>query len=374
LPEIDGSCSIDCRPIEKHKIEMTHFLKDILRQPAELERALAFLGGEGNEKLEEAASIVASARHVFFTGIGSSWHAALSAATILNQTGRPVYLIDAAELLHFAEIPRGAAVVMLSRTGRSIEIVRLLAKAHASGAKVIGITNGSDGALALEADVQLLLRVEFDHGISVNTYSTLALAAGVLAARVANQFGSELPPTLTGAIREAGERIADWRERIENSSWLAPHMPYYFLARGASLGCAFEARLLWEEGVKQSATAIGTGGFRHGPQEIVTPELRFGIWLDARKLRDEDLAVTRDLARMGAHVALIGQQLPAAAAELVFELPAIPADWQFTVDFLPAQLLAERLSRLAGADCDSFRFCSYIVEDEGGLLQATARP
>ena len=29
---------------------------------------------------------------------------------------------------------------------------------------------------------------------------------------------------------------------------------------------------------------------------------------------------------------------------------------------------AERLARLSAVDCDSFRLCSYIVEDEWGLL------
>ena len=32
------------------------------------------------------------------------------------------------------------------------------------------------------------------------------------------------------------------------------------------------------------------------------------------------------------------------------------------------QLAAEALSRLRGVDCDSFRVCSFIVEDEHGLL------
>jgi glucosamine--fructose-6-phosphate aminotransferase (isomerizing) len=348
---------------------MTHFLQDILRQPVELERALSFLNAEGNPALQEAARLIESAKHVFVTGIGSSWHAALSAATIFYEAGHPVHLVDAAELLHFATIPSGSVLVMLSRTGRSIEIVRLIEKAQRSGAKVIGITNGEDGALALQADVSILLRVTFDHGISVNTYSTLALATGVLAAQVVDIFSHELSAGLIDAMRAAGHRVPQWREQVEQTHWLAPGDSYYFLARGASIGTCNEARLLWEEGVKQPATAMGTGAFRHGPQEIVAPGLRFGIWLDGRRMREEDLSVARDLTRMGAPVALIGQNVPSSSAELVLELPSIPVEWQFLIDFLPAQLLAERMSRLSGADCDSFRFCSYIVEGEGGLLQ-----
>ena len=42
------------------------------------------------------------------------------------------------------------------------------------------------------------------------------------------------------------------------------------------------------------------------------------------------------------------------------------------IDILPAQLSAEYLARLSGVDCDSFRLCSYIVEDEYGLIASGA--
>jgi hypothetical protein len=64
---------------------------------------------------------------------------------------------------------------------------------------------------------------------------------------------------------------------------------------------------------------------------------------------------------------LIGQQLPADAAELIFQLPATRADWQFLIDIVPVQLAAERLAVISGVDCDSFRLASYIVQDDAGL-------
>jgi hypothetical protein len=38
------------------------------------------------------------------------------------------------------------------------------------------------------------------------------------------------------------------------------------------------------------------------------------------------------------------------------------------MDIVPAQLAAESLARLSGADCDTFRFASYVVKGETGLL------
>lgn len=48
-------------------------------------------------------------------------------------------------------------------------------------------------------------------------------------------------------------------------------------------------------------------------------------------------------------------------------LPSIPARWQFLIDIIPIQIAAERLAVSLGEDPDSFRLCSYIVEDEGGI-------
>jgi len=44
-------------------------------------------------------------------------------------------------------------VIVIARSGRSIEIVKLLAKLHESRATVIGITNSVDGSLASEAQI-----------------------------------------------------------------------------------------------------------------------------------------------------------------------------------------------------------------------------
>ncbi len=96
---------------------MTRFRQDILRQPEELQRAIDYLAGAGRNRLEEAAGTIRRARHVYLTGIGSSRHAALCAGPLFSAGARPLYLQDAAELLHFATFPRDAVIVAMSRTG-----------------------------------------------------------------------------------------------------------------------------------------------------------------------------------------------------------------------------------------------------------------
>jgi glutamine---fructose-6-phosphate transaminase (isomerizing) len=274
-------------------------------------------------------------------------------------------------LLHFATIPRGSVIVAISRTGRSVEIVRLLAKAEDSGASIIGITNCADSPLAKKAAVAIVVPTRFDHAISVATYSTLSIAASALATPAHVGLG-DVASSLVRAVDQADERMNVWQKQMGQSRWLVTGEPYYFLARGGSLGTCHEARLLWEEGVKIPATAMSTSNFRHGPQEIVRRGMRLCLWIDQVLMREEDLSVANDLRKLGASVMLIGEKLPPNAADLVCELPISPSHWQSVIDILPVQLAAELLSRLSGVDCDSFRICSYVVEDEHGLLPKKA--
>jgi glucosamine--fructose-6-phosphate aminotransferase (isomerizing) len=348
---------------------MTALMQDILNEPQELSRTLEYTLGPGRAALESAARIVDQAERVILTGIGSSWHAGMAVLSLFEAAGRPASLIEASELLHFAEIPRNSAVVVLSRSGRSVEVVGLLDKARRASAPIIGITNTPDSPLAQGAGVTLRLETAFDHNVSVTMYSALTVAGGLLAAAVLGSLDNALAGALREALSASRGALEGWRQQVQESAWIAPNTPTYFLARGGSQASCHEARLLWEEAAKSPATAMTTGGFRHGPQEILGPgaPLRVGLWIDGQRLRDQDLALAADLRRHGASVLLVGQDLPVDAAELVFRLTAIPATWQFLIDIIPAQLAAEHLSRVRGVDCDSFSVCPYIVEAEGGL-------
>lgn len=347
---------------------MTRLLEDILRQPPELSRLLGRLTGAQAGLLAEAAAAIRHARHVHVTGIGSSWAASISVAALFQLGGRAVTLTDASELAHFAEIPPESVMLVLSRSGRSAEIVELIPLVRRAGAYLIAITNAKESPLARAADVCIPLEMQYDHAVSVNMYSGVALAGAVLAATAMDRWSSPVASEIEEALREAGRFCGDWREAMESSAWFSAEAPAYFLARGPSLASCHEAHLLWEEAAKVPATAMTAGAFRHGPQEMIRPGIRFGIWIDPVRMREADLNVVEDLRRLGCSVMLVGQNLPRGAADLTLSVPQTPADWQFVVDMIPAQLAAERLSRLRGVDCDTLRLCPFIVEDESRLM------
>jgi len=352
---------------------MTKFYQDILNEPAELSKSLDYTLRDGRASLEEAARILRKSEQIYIVGIGSSWNAGLAVLSFFNAAGRPAMLCDASEILHFGAVPKNAAIIVLSRSGKSTEIVQLLDKLASREAKIIAITNTPNSPLALGADVVLKMMAAFDHAVSVSMYSVLAMIGGLLASAIDGGLDNSLGVEIQSAASGAAASLSTWREQIVASDWLDPQAPTYLLARGAALGNCHEGRLLWEEAAKLPASAMPTGGFRHGPQEVVRQGLRIALWIDRETMRAQDLALAADLRKLGVKVLLIGQDLPSDAGELILQIPPIRREWQFLIDIIPIQIAAELLAHAGNQDCDTFRLCQYIVEDEGGIIPREAR-
>lgn len=346
---------------------MTKALDDILREPRELRGILDRLTKGGAPAIRAAAAALDLDRPLLVIGIGSSYNAAVAVAAQFARGGVPAQAVDASEALHGMEFSRDTNALILSRSGRSVEIVRLLDRFEAAGARVLAVTNTPDSPLGQRAQAVVDMGAAFDNNVSFTMYAGLGLAGGLIAAAALGRDLDALAPTLARGLDEAEARFGTWREAIDASAWLASAVPAYFLARGPSLASALESRLLWEEVAKAPASALTTGGFRHGSQEAVRAGLAIGLWLDPRVLGAEDRRLAADLKAEGAAVMVIGADLAGVDADLALEVPSMPEGWQFLVDVIPAQLVSERLSARRGEDPDGFRYCSFVVEGEAGL-------
>jgi glucosamine--fructose-6-phosphate aminotransferase (isomerizing) len=351
---------------------MTKALDDILREPRELRGILDRLTSNGAPAIRGAAAALDLDRPLLVIGIGSSYNAAVAVAAQFARGGVAAQAVDASEALHAMEFARGTNALILSRSGRSVEIVRLLDRLEGVGARVLAVTNTPDSPLGQRAQAVADMGAAFDNNVSFTMYAGLGLAGGLIAAALGRDLGG-LTSALAQGLTDAEARLPTWRAAIEESAWLASAVPAYFLARGASLASALETRLLWEEVAKAPASALTTGGFRHGSQEAVRAGLAIGLWLDPQVLTAEDRSLAADLRAEGAGVMVIGADLAGVEADLALEVPAMPPGWQFLVDVMPAQLVSERLAARRGEDPDGFRYCSFVVEGEAGLrVGATA--
>ena len=96
---------------------------------------------------------------VLTSGIGKAGHVARKLSASFSSTGTPSHFLSPADALHgdLGSVRRGDVVVILSHSGESDEILRMLSVLKKLGNPVIAITATADNSLARFSDVVLKL-------------------------------------------------------------------------------------------------------------------------------------------------------------------------------------------------------------------------
>ena len=109
-----------------------------------------------------AEMILACAGKVVVSGVGKSGMAARKIAATLSSTGTPAVFLHAGEALHgdLGVLFPEDVLILISKSGESDEIVRLLPSIEAIGPTVIAFTGAPESRIAQAADVVLDCSVE----------------------------------------------------------------------------------------------------------------------------------------------------------------------------------------------------------------------
>jgi arabinose-5-phosphate isomerase len=138
------------------------------------------------------------------TGIGKPEHVAHYAASLLASTGTPAVFLHGTEVVHGSagQILRGDAVVAISNSGETRELLDAVAAARARGASVLAVTGETGSSLARAADAVLDAGVAREGGpLGLAPRASIAAEILVLAA-------------LAAALQEeAGFTRADYHHR-----------------------------------------------------------------------------------------------------------------------------------------------------------------
>src|ERR1700733_2201800 len=160
----------------------SRLMQDILGQEKSLTRVLERQSGAGRAAILEAAWSLREASKIVITGIGASLHSAYPLHYALAGRGMNCSIVEIAELLYYQEgICKDAVVVVFSRSGESIEVVKLLEKLKPIATRVVALTNEPESTLARKADVTIVVDSLPDEIVAVQCY-TGAVAAGLFLA------------------------------------------------------------------------------------------------------------------------------------------------------------------------------------------------
>jgi glutamine---fructose-6-phosphate transaminase (isomerizing) len=346
-------------------------LDNIYAQPASHRALLRLHRDNQHGRLIACAEKIRKAQgRVIFTGMGGSLFASMPAVSRLWQQGYPVQAMESAELLHYGSASLRAADVgvVISRSGGSVEPVRLAEKMLQAGMTVIGVTNVAGSELEQLAHITLPIGSQADKLIAVQTYTgtvltLLLLAEEVLAAEslALSEICSAALPALSAYIDECLLQSDHWKELLMGA-------PLYLLGRGPALASVFEGQLLLHETAKTAAVGMSSGQFRHGPAEILSGDFRAVVFGTPAATHVLDRSLANDLFSAGAKVRWIGPGDEHNHAPSLAAWPEIAPVLAPLFEIVPLQVAAYRLALWRGITPGDFRFVSEVTSSESGFL------
>jgi len=154
--------------------------ESILAQSAALASIAAGLGNEFDDAIK---LIVDCPGRVIVIGMGKSGIVGKKIAATLASTGTPAYYIHPADAIHgdLGMITQQDVVLLISNSGGTEEVVKLLPSIKYFGNKIIGLVGRADSSIGDSADVTLELPVEREvcpHNLAPTTSTLVAMAVG----------------------------------------------------------------------------------------------------------------------------------------------------------------------------------------------------
>ncbi|MBV8898296.1 MAG: SIS domain-containing protein [Acidobacteriaceae bacterium] len=335
-------------------------LQNIQAQPDALRAVAEHQFGPGREALTRAAALLKESERIIFTGMGGSFCASLPAQYLFAELGISVCVLDTAELLYFASnlLTPKTAVVLVSRSGESVELTKLLPLLRQNNCRVISIVNVPDSTLANQADETIFINSPADQLIAIQTYTATVAVISLLAAAVAHQLD----------LAEHDLRLTSTSlERLLPTAFAADahfsRRPVYLLGRGMSLATVNAGALLMHEMARLPAIGMACAQFRHGPVEVVTPDFQAVVVGTQAATADVDRKLAEDLASAGASVAWIG---PAnGRLRTLGTWPAsVPPRFTPILEIVPIQILCFRLAEMGNIPVGTFRFAAPVTLSE----------
>lgn len=339
--------------------------RDIAEQPEVL---AGLLEPAPSAAIARAAAAIAERRprHVVLTARGTSDHAALYAAYLIEiRLGLPAGLASPSSITVFGARPdlSQALVVGVSQSGRSSDLGEVLRVARESGALTLAVTNDPDSALATSADLSVDVGAGAERAVAATKTYTAELLALLMLVEGVRAGDGRLPTAervaLAGLPALAAQVLADG-----TPARLAPRYRFadrvVTTGRGYAYPTAREAALKLMETSYLAALAFSGADLLHGPLALFDPDVPVlavvGGGPGGTAMRDV-------LARLGERRADVVVVAPSDVDGVATRIPVPAVDERYAplLDILPLQRLALALALARGEDPDAPRGLNKIT-------------
>ena len=359
-----------------------HYMyKEIQEQPSSLRdvmrgRLLEEEGGSRLGGLAKAEQDLLAADRIVITACGTSWHAGLIGAYMLEELARiPVTVEYASEFRYRnAVLTPGTLVLGISQSGETADTLAALREARRRGCRTMGIVNVVGSSIAAETDFGVYLHAGPEIGVASTksfTSQIVALALftlylarrrtmSILEGREMVRALKELPGQVEEALKVDGQIRKLARVYREAPNFL-------YLGRGYQFPVALEGALKMKEVSYIHAEGYPAAEMKHGPIALIDENMPVVVLAPRDAVYAKTLSNIEEVrARHGRVIAVVNDEddeVTAHADERIVIPSTIPALTPVLAT-VPLQLLAYHVAVLRGCDVDQPRNLAKAVTVE----------
>ncbi len=348
---------------------VSNLLKDFL--PG-LDKPVQF----NNLKLEP--SFLKNIDRILILACGTAYHAGLTAKYVLESlTSIPTEVQFASEFLTANSLlTKKSLVIGISQSGETADTLVAVKKAISSGAKLLGITNRADSALADLAKEHLILSKA---GVEISVAATKTFTAQMIVlyllaiyiAETVSSSNKEILTKIKQELRELPQLIDQTLLRAENYQEqvikYADKPDFVFIGRGINFPIALEAALKLKELSYIHASGYASGEMKHGPIAVLDPNVPVVSIVvpgeSYNRILQNSLEAKSRSAPMIA-IAVDGDKKSESIFNTVLHIPQVSEIISPFLTVIPLQFMAYYIAEHLGRDVDQPRNLAKSVTVE----------
>jgi glucosamine--fructose-6-phosphate aminotransferase (isomerizing) len=335
-------------------LKQSHLYQEIHEQPDVLNRLLT----EEKEIIQQLAAAVEQRQidYVLIAARGTSDNAGRYAQYLLGAVNGFVVALATPSLFSIYKQPPhlgNALVLGISQSGKSPDIVSVVAEARRQGALTAAITNFPDSDLGQQADYVINLQAGLERSVAATKTYTSEVAAIALFSAILAQNDEMLDTldqvpqavlttlTLDAEIARLAERYRYMRDCV-------------VIGRGYNYATAFELALKLKELTYTIAEPYSSADFLHGPLALIEHGFPAIVIAPSGVMLREIKTFIQTLRQRDAEVIAISDDSETLGlARVPIALPRSVAEWLSPITaIIPGQLLAMHLAYVRDYDPD----------------------
>lgn len=318
-----------------------------------------------------------NADRIIIVACGTSWHAGLIGARMLESIARiPAQVEYASEFRYNNPVITPRDIVMaISQSGETADTLAAIKLAKEKGAFVYGVCNVISSSIARESDSGTYIHVGPEIGVAstkaftgqVTVLAMLALAIGKLRGTISAQKVSEVANSIL-KLPELIKKTLKLNPQIEQlSSKFTYAHNFLYLGRGYNYPSALEGALKLKEISYIHAEGYPAAEMKHGPIALIDQEMPTVFIAPTDELHEKIISNIQQVkARGGSVIAIVteGDTTIPGIVDHTLEIPKVPECISPIIVSIPLQLLAYHIAVMKGCDVDMPRNLAKSVTVE----------